>query len=318
MTTPQLSPSQLAGGFYGLLLGDAVGVPYEFHYPNNLPPLDQLDMIPPSDFPRAHRRVPTGTWSDDGALALALLDSLLDCGQFDAEDFGRRLIDWYEHGRYAVDQVVFDVGIQTAESIRFIKQKIPSLYAGGVTERSNGNGSLMRALACVLWHRGSDDALITLADQQSRVTHSHIRSRVCCALYCVWARYVAAGDLDAWTTAVRVVREHYQHNETATAELEFHIRPEDDIIGTGSGYVVDSLRSAKQVFDQQQDLKRSIQAAIALGHDTDTTACIAGGVVGLRVGQAGLPIEWMQQLRGLEICEPIFKKLVAHQTKPTR
>ena len=45
---------------------------------------------------------------------------------------------------------------------------------------------------------------------------------------------------------------------------------------------------------------------------------IAGGVVGLRVGQAGLPIEWMQQLRGLEICEPIFKKLVAHQTKPTR
>jgi ADP-ribosylglycohydrolase len=134
----------------------------------------------------------------------------------------------------------------------------------------------------------------------------------------VWARYVAAGDLDAWTTAVRVVRQHYQHNETATAELEFHIRPEDQIIGTGSGYVVDSLRSAKQVFDQQQDLKRSIQAAIALGHDTDTTACIAGGVVGLRVGQAGLPIEWMQQLRGLEICEPIFKKLVAHQTKPTR
>jgi ribosomal protein S18 acetylase RimI-like enzyme len=132
MTTPPLSPSQLAGGFYGLLLGDAVGVPYEFHYPNNLPPLDQLDMIPPSDFPRAHRRVPTGTWSDDGALALALLDSLLDCGQFDAEDFGRRLIDWYEHGRYAVDQVVFDVGIQTAESIRFIKQKIPSLYAGVV------------------------------------------------------------------------------------------------------------------------------------------------------------------------------------------
>lgn len=312
MTTQQLTPSQLAGGFYGLLLGDAVGVPYEFHDPQNLPPLDQLDMIPPSDFPRAHRRIPTGTWSDDGALTLALLESLLDCGQFDAEDFGRRLMDWYEHGRYAVDHVVFDVGIQTAESIRFIKQKIPSLYAGGVTERSNGNGSLMRALACVLWHRGSDDELIVLADQQSRVTHSHIRSRLCCALYCVWARYVAQGDPDAWASAVRVVRQHYQSNDAAIAELQFHIRPDDAIEGKGSGYVVDSLRSAKQVFDQQLDLKHSIQAAIALGHDTDTTACIAAGVVGLREGQAGLPTVWMQQLRGQDLLAPIWQKLMRH------
>lgn len=197
MTTQPLSLSQLAAA--RVTAWRCGGRPLRVSLSNNLPPLDQLDMIQPSDFPRAHRRVPTGAWSDDGALALALLDSLLDCGRFNAEDFGRRLIDWYEHGRYAVDQVVFDVGIQTAESIRVIKQKIRA--SAGVTERSNGNGSLMRALACVLWHRGSDDALITLADQQSRVTHSHIRSRVCCALYCVWARYVAAGDLDAWTTA---------------------------------------------------------------------------------------------------------------------
>ena len=34
-----------------------------------------------------------GTYSDDGAQALCLLASLLACGKFDPDDFGRRLLD---------------------------------------------------------------------------------------------------------------------------------------------------------------------------------------------------------------------------------
>lgn len=42
----------------GLLVGDAVGVPYEFHNPSELPPFAQLDMCPPPAFERAHAHVP--------------------------------------------------------------------------------------------------------------------------------------------------------------------------------------------------------------------------------------------------------------------
>lgn len=31
--------SQIRGALYGLLIGDALGVPYEFHDPSDLPPL---------------------------------------------------------------------------------------------------------------------------------------------------------------------------------------------------------------------------------------------------------------------------------------
>ena len=89
---------RIEGGLLGLLVGDALGVPYEFHAPEVLPAADRLEMEPPAGFRRAHAAVPPATWSDDGAQALALLDSLLACGRLDAEDLGRRLLDWYDRG----------------------------------------------------------------------------------------------------------------------------------------------------------------------------------------------------------------------------
>ncbi|WP_156877684.1 ADP-ribosylglycohydrolase family protein [Shimazuella kribbensis] len=54
-----------------------LGVPYEFHPANQLPPSEQLEMISPQGFSRAHASVLLGTWSDDGVQALCLLDSLV-------------------------------------------------------------------------------------------------------------------------------------------------------------------------------------------------------------------------------------------------
>ncbi len=61
---------------YGLLVGDALGVPYEFHRPFEIPDELDIEMSPPKGFRRAHSGVPIGTWSDDCAQALCLLDSL--------------------------------------------------------------------------------------------------------------------------------------------------------------------------------------------------------------------------------------------------
>ena len=98
---------RLRGGLLGLLVGDALGVPYEFHPPEEIPPPDQIEMQPPPGFRRAHAGVPVGTWSDDGAHALCLLASLLHCGRLDPEDLMRRLTNWGEHGYMAVDGKVF-------------------------------------------------------------------------------------------------------------------------------------------------------------------------------------------------------------------
>ena len=53
-----------------------------------------------------------------------------------------------------------------------------------------------------------------------------------------------------------------------------------------------------------------VLAAIRLGHDTDTTACVAGGVAGVRDGIDGIPLEWRQALRGTELVTPLVAGLL--------
>jgi ADP-ribosyl-[dinitrogen reductase] hydrolase len=301
---------RLEGGIYGLLIGDALGVPYEFHAPEALPPAAAIEMKPPPHFPRAHARVPPATWSDDGAQALILLASLLDRSALDMQDFGARLVAWYQNGYMAVDQDVFDVGIQTRQAIQNIIAGTPADHAGSTDEQANGNGSLMRVLPLALWHRGSDRALVEDAHRQSRATHGHARAQICCALYCLWARRIIQNATDPWGDAVATLRNIYGHESQEYAELEWAIRPDDPPAGQGSGYVVDSLRSARWAL-QVGGYEQVVKAAIGLGHDTDTTACIAGGIAGIRDGIGAIPQRWRTQLRGTELVEPLVNRLLA-------
>jgi ADP-ribosyl-[dinitrogen reductase] hydrolase len=53
--------------------------------------------------------------------------------------------------------------------------------------------------------------------------------------------------------------------------------------------------------------------AIALGHDTDTTAAVAGGIAGLRDGLQAIPERWRSALRGQELVQPMLETLLARQ-----
>lgn len=296
---------------WGLLVGDALGVPYEFNKPDKLPPRAQIEFEPPAGFRRTYQGIAPGTWSDDGAGALALLDSLLDCDQLDLNDFALRLLAWRDHGQYAVDNRVFDIGITTNTALRNFSRGEVAHESGPTDQYSNGNGSLMRVLPLALWHRGDDGELVRDAMAQSLVTHGHLRSQLCCALYCLWARYLAAGESQSWTAATATLRDvlSAQKADDWKTELEFHIRPNDEPVGQGSGYVVDSLRSARLVMGES-DYENVVKSAVLLGNDTDTTACIAGGVAGLRAGEFGIPARWRENLRGREIVAPLLERLL--------
>jgi ADP-ribosyl-[dinitrogen reductase] hydrolase len=302
---------KIIGGILGLLIGDALGVPYEFHERQSIPSLAEIEFEPPDYFRRSHASVPVGTWSDDGSQALILLDSLLECGKFDANHFAKGLLAWYENGFMAVGGKVFDVGIQTSKAILEIGKGVEPLLAGGRDEYSNGNGSLMRVLPLALWHKGSDLELIADAFDQSAVTHGHLRSQLCCALYCLWTRNLIDEIEKPWETAIAKMRQIFTENTIEGREFEFYIRPEADHETNGSGYVVDSLFSAKWAMNSGS-YEQVVKSAISLGRDTDTTACIAGGLAGVRDGVDAIPIRWRENLRGMEICEPLLEKLIKH------
>ena len=304
---------RVSGGLIGLLVGDALGVPYEFHPAAEIPPGELIEFDPPPGFQRAHVGVQPGTWSDDGAQALCLLASLLHCDRFDAADFGRRLVNWYEHGYLAVDNNVFDVGIQTASALARLAAGVPPLEAGGTDERGKGNGSLMRVLPLALWHRGTDEALVRDAHDQSCLTHGHVTVQACCALYCLWARRMLEAAADPWGEALAALRAIYRGHPAHGEALEGEIRPEAERTPRGSGFVLDCLFSAKAALGAGP-YEAVVKAAVALGNDTDTTACVAGGLAGIRDGYAAIPARWRERLRGEADLRPLHNALLARFT----
>ena len=117
---------------------------------------------------------------------------------------------------------------------------------------------------------------------------------------------------EGWSEAVSRLRKVYGSDSSAREELEWSVRPDDEIVGEGSGYVVDCLRSARWAV-RAGNYEQVVKAAISLGRDTDTTACVAGGIAGIRDGAATIPERWVANLRGKNLFELELEMLVARR-----
>ncbi|VWC53378.1 MULTISPECIES: ADP-ribosylglycohydrolase family protein [Burkholderia] len=302
MTVIPNQRSRLRGGLLGLLIGDALGVPYEFHDAASIPPPAAIDMTPPPGFARAHDGVPPGTWSDDGAQALALLDALSNDRDLNLDTFARNLQDWFHRGAFTPDGRVFDVGLQTQRALHALAAGAAPAVAGPRDERDNGNGSLMRCFPVVMV-AGSRDEAIRLACKQSVVTHGHVRSQLCCALYGLTAMGIVEGQ--PAPDAVRTAEDELLARYAGTAdEIELKIVLDGRFDAPqGSGYVVDSLWSSIHCLLSTGSYEDCVKRAIALGNDTDTTAAIAGSLAGALYGEYALPDRWVAALHGKEQVE---------------
>lgn len=181
----------------------------------------------------------------------------------------------------SINNNTFDVGVQTRSAINTYKRLRTLKINESPSEFENGNGSLMRCLPLALWHQGSNEELVALAHQQSLMTHPHIRSQVCCAWYCLITKNIFIGQNT--TSAIENAKETIQRiytqesNFTALNELEKNVFYYDLNNCRGSGYVVDSLITSLLCL-KEDSYSKVIKKAVSFGNDTDTTACIAGGL----------------------------------------
>ena len=154
-------PGAVDGAIHGHLVGDALLVPYEFTH--------HIESVEWRGHGSHHQ--PAGTWSDDGALMLALLDSLLDVG-FDSDHQASRFLAWRNHGAYTPGgEGGFDIGPATDRALSRVAARAPVEEAGNDPE-ALGNGSLMRILPIALVDPSATTAaLVEQAHRSSRITH---------------------------------------------------------------------------------------------------------------------------------------------------
>lgn len=296
------------GGMEGLLIGDALGVPFEFKPSTQIPEIEKIDFVLPPNYPRSHPGVPIGTWSDDGAMALCLAHQLHTNSMVYPPALGDLFIKWRKTGFATPDGKVFDIGNTTRSALASISRGTHAEEAGLTSEDSQGNGSLMRCLPIALYYANNPSltAIVKEARRQSLVTHRHSVPQVACAVYAVWAWHELRGEQLDLSEAIDRTAPHIfdTPGQTGLTTIMAYVS-HNQTVANGTGFVIDSLYSADWALAKSHDFTQAIQISIKLGNDTDTTAAITGGLAGIRYGLPGLPQRWRQMLLG----RPVFHAL---------
>lgn len=261
---------------YGLAIGDALGVPYEFKARGTFHCAEMTGY-------GTHNQ-PAGTWSDDTSMAIATVESLQkNNGRVNIDDITKNFLKWFDWEDFTVDGYVFDIGNATATALRTGRAE--------TGKYSNGNGSLMRILP-LAFTDCTDDEIRAV----SAITHGHDISKTACVIYVHVARRLLAGE------SIHDILPTLQYDEPFDRLCRLDEMTEEEI--RSGGYVVETLEASFWCLAHNRDFRETVLASINLGKDTDTTGAVCGGLAGIVYGlESDFAKDCMNVLRGKEIIQ---------------
>ena len=207
---------------YGLAIGDALGVPYEFKDRGSFECTEMVGY-------GSHDQ-PAGTWSDDTSMTIATAKSLRDCdGTVDIKNITDNFLRWSKGKDFNCNGKLFDIGIATSTALDTGKSQ--------TGEFDNGNGSLMRILPL---------AFTDCTDEEIRavsaITHGHEISMQACVIYVHVARRLLAGE------TIREIIPTLQYDAPFNRLDKIDQLSEDDI--SSGGFVVHTLEASLWVLSE--------------------------------------------------------------------
>jgi ADP-ribosylglycohydrolase len=302
---------QTKGLLYGIAIGDALGVPVEFMSRKHL----QANPVTSMRAYGTHHQ-PAGTWSDDTAMSMLLVEQLIE--GYEVQKLADRFCKWYQYNDWTPHGEIFDMGVATRNAMDKLAKGIPAIQSGECDDYSNGNGSLMRILplAIYLQNKPIDDRF-RMVKEICSITHAHIRSIIGCffAVEFVISLLKEKDKCDAYYETQNLVRDYLHLIDIKTSEIELYNRilfddisciPQEDIYS--SGYILHTLEASLWAFLTTDNFKDAVLKAVNLGDDTDTIGSVTGGLAGLYYGFEQIPSEWVEALAKREKIEELNTK----------
>jgi len=286
--TENPSQDRALGAIIGLAIGDALGAPYEFKPPVSEETQISMDY---NGYPTA------GEWTDDTAMAIAIMQAWVENGEITSEKAQDRLVEiWQTWARTAPD-----VGIQTSRVLGTIKAptaKEANLVSAALHltyGRSGGNGSLMRT-APLAFLKLPDAEVAKVVTQISKLTHYDDDAAHACIIWVFAIRHaIKTGELN-FDSGFEFIPEDAQAKWRGFLEEAENNQP---VHFENNGWVVSAFKAAASaVMIGDYNFVKGIEAAIRAGYDTDTVAAIAGSLLGALNGAKYLPKEWSTILHG--------------------
>lgn len=298
-----LIEDRFSGACLGLMVGDALGMPIEGWTAERISEKHGRlkEMLA--------GRLPAGSYTDDGQMAIGLLESLVRARSFDPALCAER---WLAN---------FDAVRGYGGRIKGIMTRL----TGGeswdkVGTDSFGNGSAMRIgpLGAYLYDRR--DELLEAAVTSAGITHRHpqaLAGGLIQALAVAGAMAAGltgepieigpfidqlmakAGRIDTESAAILV---SLKKIEPGSPE---HLR--DQLLGRYRCDVraIESVGPALGSFLHTDSFEAAVCLAVNLGGDTDTIGAMAGSIAGAYFGRAAIPERWLHPLEDREYVESL-------------
>ena len=295
---------RIRGCMMGLMCGDALGAPLEFHSPgdlNSMYPSGITGMV--CGWGCTDTR-DSGEITDDSEMAIALLRSLLNEQGLNALAVQAQYIDW-------LSSDPDDVGV----TIRFALN-------GDFNPDSQANGALMRVAPIAIYavlHPEWD--WVNAAIKECKITHINPR--------CIHANIIYVESLilamhgytpqQIYTTACNRAEELGDMqllSRLRAAELE---EPE---YYPQAGWVEIAFQCTYYWLLHAENYPAALCSIVNRLGDPDTNGAIAGALLGAVYGQCGIPREWQVEVlgcyserptryraaRGMELLEELFEQ----------
>lgn len=313
--------SLIHSALFGVAVGDALGVPVEFKSREHLKQNPVTDM----NGYGTHSQ-PAGTWSDDSSLTFCLAE-MLSKG-YDLKLLAKLFVEWYNAEVWTPHGDVFDIGIATSQAMYSLSKGANPTLAGGKSEDSNGNGSLMRILPIVFYVKDLPiEGRFQIVKDVSSLTHAHIRSILGCFIYIEMALQIikVKDKLKAFNETINIVNDFLNRNAICSQnEIDKYHRILQNPIGNynilpiyeyyeaeinSSGYVLHTLEAALWCLFHTDSYQKAVLKAVNLGGDTDTTGAVTGGLAGLLYGYENIPQEWIESLARKNDIEDLCNRL---------
>ncbi|EKK5568052.1 ADP-ribosylglycohydrolase family protein [Enterobacter hormaechei] len=324
MTNTTTIQSAFRGCMLGAAIGDAIGLPVEFM---------NLDAIRKAygaagiqGFERCYCGM--GRFSDDTQMSLFTTEGLLwaDAGEYDLVTAGAQaLINWLEtqgerNPRLAPERIGLVIHAELHQrrapgnTCLSALRAMPKLGALARND-SKGCGAVMRMhpVGLYCWAKGFNiSGTMKIANTLGALTHAHQSGYLSGGAMAVIVLALLNGFslTDAAYQAIHELREHEGAQETIDAiSLALELAQTDTLTDEairrlGEGWVgEEALAIALYCALKASNFKDGVLMAANHSGDSDSTASIAGALLGLIHGKEGIPAEWIRDVEMRDLVE---------------
>jgi ADP-ribosylglycohydrolase len=279
---------------FGLALGDALGWPTEF---KKLPDIKRIYgtdgiQVPPDP----------AIYTDDTQMTIALAEGLLAAGlkadlHSQMQAVGKRFIEWMESPENNRAP-----GNTCMRGVANFQSGVPWRESGKV--ESKGCGSAMRVAPIGYLYQHDPQRLRDVAEASGVITHRHPAS----VAASVAGAYLVKLALDG-VAPEEYLRRVLSFTDGISVEFDTTLLRVGHVLGwvneeealdhIGQGWTGDEAIALALycILRYPNDYVACVRRAANTNGDSDSIACIAGGIMGARLGLDAIPSDW------LDLCE---------------